>query len=408
MIRKLRIQFIALSTISLLALLILLVVGMNLLNYRSVVREADEVLSLLSQNNGSFPEFGGFRWNRLPPNMSPELPYESRYFSVLLTETGKVIRTETNQIISVNAEQAAEYANQAVQKSDAAGFIGDFRYIRKSEGVMVRITFLDCGRRLDAFYNFLTISILMASAGFVLVVFIISFFSGKFIRPIAESHEKQKRFITDAGHEIKTPLTVISANVDLLEMELEKNECLEDIRQQTKRLASLTDDLVYLARMEEAGSALQMIDFPVSEVVQETATPFKTPAQAQGKLFTCQVQPMLSMRGNDKAIQQLISILMDNALKYSPSGGTVSLQFVRQNRSLLLTVRNTTETTPSPEQLRHVFDRFYRTDPSRNSATGGHGIGLSVAQAIVTAHGGKIHAAAPDAHAFQITAVFPV
>ena len=423
MIKKLKIKFILLSALSLFLLLFLIIAGMNLLNYNAVVSEADEILSLLSQNRGVFPDTGtpgdrdkfgdfgkfeDFKDRRPISGLSPELPYESRYFSVLFDENGEVLFTDTSRIISVDEETAAAYAGAVWQKSADRGFWGDFRYTKTAEGSATRITFLDCGRKLDAARRFLTISILMALSGFLAVVLIISFFAGKIIRPIAESYEKQKRFITDAGHEIKTPLTIINANVDILEMDLENNECLEDIRQQAKRLTTLTDDLVTLARMEEAENPLPMIEFPISEIVQEAASPFQAVAQAQGKALDVAVQPLLSMRGNDKAVQQLVSILLDNALKYAPVGSTARLSLTRQNRTLLLTVSNPTQMEFTPEALRRVFDRFYRTDPSRNSETGGHGIGLSIAKAIVTAHGGKISAASPDGHAFQITATLPI
>ena len=249
-------------------------------------------------------------------------------------------------------------------------------------------------------------SLIMALAGYVIVFVIVFILSGKIIQPIAESYEKQKRFITDAGHEIKTPLTIIHANVDILEMELGKNESLSDISQQTKRLRSLTDDLVMLARMEESEETMQKIDFPVSEVVTEAARPFRTLAIQQGKEFTCTIQPLLTLKGNDKAIEQLVGILLENALKYSPTGGTVAFDLTKQNRSVCLSVFNTANTEIKGEQLNHVFDRFYRTDFSRNSETGGHGIGLSIAQAIVTAHGGKIQAMTQDGHSFRITALF--
>lgn len=419
MIRKLKIKFILLSALSLLVLLTAIVAGMNLLNYRSVVNEADDVLSLLSQNKGKFPDldfgltFNFDRWGdlgiRFPQGMSPELPYESRYFSVLFSPSSQILLVETDRITAVSAEEAAAYAIKALQTGGDRGFLDSFRYIKTAEGDAIRITFLDCGRKLDAFRNFLTISVLMAAAGFVIVLIVIAFFAGKFIRPIAESHEKQKRFITDAGHEIKTPLTIINANVDLLEMDMGSNECLQDIRQQAKRLTALTNDLVYLARMEEAEHTLPMIEFPVSEVIEETAKPFKTLSQLQGKTFLCEVQPLLSMRGNDKALSQLVSVLMDNALKYSPAGGIVSLRLTKRNKVLLLTVANTTETPVPTESLSRVFDRFYRTDPSRNSSTGGHGIGLSLAKAIVTAHGGKIFAdSMENGTIFRITASLPV
>ena len=222
MIRKLRIQFIVLAMLSLLLLLTVIVAGMNLLNYRSVVSDADEVLSIISQNRGAFPNTDGSQslGGRRPHGMSPELPYESRYFSVLLGDDGTVLRVDTSRIASVDSNQAADYARAVEQRLSEKGFFGQFRYIKSYEDIGVRISFLDCGRKLDAYRNFLLISIVMALVGLLIVFFVIVFFSGKFIRPIAESYEKQKHFITDAGHEIKTPLTIINANTDLLEMDI--------------------------------------------------------------------------------------------------------------------------------------------------------------------------------------------
>lgn len=421
MMRRLKTKFLLLSGISLFLLLATIVTVMNVINYTAVVQEADEILALLSQNKGSFEVFedkwtsnpgdthGGSprppaeQGNRLPPHLSPELPYESRYFSVLLDEYGNAVLIDIGKIAAVDSGRALAYA-KAVDSDH--GFADDFRYVRSVEDHNVRITFLDFGRQLAVFRDFLLISICIALGGFVLVLAVIFFCAGRIIRPIAESYEKQKRFITDAGHEIKTPLTIIRANADLLEMELGEHESLSDIKQQAERLTVLTNDLVYLSRMEEAETDMQVIDFPISEIVSETALPFKAPALAQEKAFDCQIQPMLSIKGNAKAIGQLVSVLMDNALKYSPQGGKVALALTKQNRTVTLTVTNTTATPVDREALPRLFDRFYRTDRSRNSATGGHGIGLSVAKAIVTAHGGKIHAFAMDDHTFGITAVF--
>ena len=408
MIKRLKIKFIILSMTSLFALLALVVIGMNIINYSSVCREADDVLSVISQGRGTFPDFEEGRRDRLPPGMSPELPYESRYFSVSFDKAGNVIRMDLSRIITVDKLAAQEYAAAVLTEESQSGFIGDFRFAKNIEEDGIRITFLDCGRKLTAFHTFMLVSISMASLGFVIVFFIIAFCAGRIIKPIAESYEKQKRFITDAGHEIKTPLTIIGANVDILEMDVGQSECLDDIKQQVKRLTTLTNELVYLTRMEEADNALPMVDFPVSEVVLETAMPFKALAQAEEKELGIHVEPLLSMRGNNKAIQQLVSVLMDNAVKYSPRGGKIKLTFVKQARSVVLTVYNRTASAMNPADLAHVFDRFYRTDPSRNSEIGGYGIGLSVAKAIVTAHGGKIQAGTDDERSFCITVTFPI
>ena len=408
MIKKLKIKFVALALTALLVLLAAIVTGMNLLNYKAVIDEADETLSLLSQNQGVFPEFGEDLPDWLPPGMSPEVPYEARFFSVLVSNSGEVIYAETSQIFAIDNKAASQYAQNVLRKNSDHGFVGNYRYISTPEKIGVRITFLDCGRKLDLYHDFAVFSIGISLLGYVFTAIAVCFFAGKFISPVAESYEKQKRFITDAGHEIKTPLTIISANVDVLKMDMGENECLEDIGKQAKRLAGLTNDLVYLSQMEESQNSMQMIEFPISEIVLEATEPFQTLAQTQDKELSYQIQPMLSICGNDKMVSQLASILLDNAMKYSPKGSHILLKLERQGRKLILTVSNPAVTPLTEENLRHVFDRFYRADSSRNSETGGHGIGLSMARAIVAAHGGKISASSPDGKSFLVTATFPI
>lgn len=408
MIRKLRIKFIALSMMALFVLLSLITAGMNITNYNSVIAEADETLSLLAKNGGAFPDFDMTEKKKFPRNMSPEAPYEARYFSILLGKNNEVLHTDTGKIKSVDSQQAIDYATQAAAENKERGFIENYRFICFAEGSTTRITFLDCSQKIYFFHTFLLTSIGMSLAGYLIFFFVIFFFSGKIIRPVTESYEKQKRFITDAGHEIKTPLTIIKADADVLEMELgEENEWLTDIQKQTERLSSLTNDLVYLSRMEEADASMQMIEFPFSDIVSETAASFQALAQTQGKVFQCKVQPMLSFVGNEKAIRQLVGILLDNALKYSPDNGIVSLVLEKQNRTLQLSVFNTTENFIPKEELHLLFERFYRIDSSRNSQTGGYGLGLSIAKAIVAAHGGKIRAKTDDGRSIQIIMTFP-
>ena len=189
-------------------------------------------------------------------------------------------------------------------------------------------------------------------------------------------------------------------------MDVGVNEWLEDIRTQTARLTDLTQNLVALSRMEEDGASFQMIDFPVSDVVSEAAQSFQAPARVQDKAFQLRIQPMLTLRGDEKAIRQLVGILLDNALKYTPEGGSISLSLDRQGKGIRLNVTNTAESVDE-KNLEHLFDRFYRADASRNSKTGGYGIGLSIAQAIVTAHRGKISAATKDGQSLSITATLP-
>ena len=232
--------------------------------------------------------------------------------------------------------------------------------------------------------------------GLAAVLFLLLILSRRIVRPMAESYEKQRQFITDAGHELKTPMTIISADADLAEMECGENQWLTDIRRQAQRLTALTNDLIYLSRMEEEQPKLQYIDFPISDVVEEMAQSFAAPARSQDKELQVQVQPMLSFKGDEKGIRQLASILLDNALKYSPPGGQLALRLEKQGRNLLLTVSNTCAQPMEQDKLPHLFDRFYRTDQSRNSQSGGYGLGLSIARSIVSAHKGKIRAESHD------------
>ncbi|MBC8543409.1 sensor histidine kinase [Bianquea renquensis] len=407
MIRKLRIKFIALSMAALFVLLAIILTSMNVINYRTVVAEADTTLLLLAKNGGVFPDFDGSKKNDLPRDMSPETPYETRYFFVLLDGNGNVIQANTSRIKSIDTKQAIEYATQVLSDGKQDGFIDDYRYVTYAEENRIRITFLNCEQKLKFFYSFLMTSLWIALTGYLLFFAVVVFFSKKIMRPVAESYEKQKQFITDAGHEIKTPLTIIKADTDVLEMDFGENEWLSDIRKQTVRLTSLTNDLVYLSRMEEAGDSMAMIEFPFSDVVGEAAASFQALAQTQGKEFQCDIQPMLSLNGNEKAIQQLVGILLDNALKYSPKNGMVSLKVWKQNRAVYLSVLNTTESPVQKDKLDLLFERFYRTDTSRNSQTGGYGIGLSVAKAIVSAHSGRIQATTTeDGMSLRMTVCF--
>ena len=401
MIRKLQLKFILICMLSLLAVLAVIIAGMNIVSYHNLVTQADEVLELLSNNRGHFPPPGS-PGQKLPHHMSPEIPYESRFFTVTLDGDGKILRVDTGRIAAVGEDDARRFASLA---TEVQGFVEEFRYLRYADDGQVQLIFLDCGRRLDAFRDFLTNSLLISLAGYVVVFMLVLFLSQRVTRPFAETYEKQKRFITDAGHELKTPLTIIRADADVLEMELGKNEWLEDIQKQTQRLSDLTADLVFLSKTEEAQADLPMIAFPISDVVAETAQSFQAPAQTQGKELVTQIAPMLSATGNENAIAQLTSILLDNALKYSPPGTEIRLTLERQGKQLLLSVSNLSS-QPLPRQLSLLFDRFYRGDSARS--TQGHGIGLSIASAIAVAHGGKMSATLAGRNTLRITAHIPM
>lgn len=424
MIRKLRIKFIAASMLSLALVLLAILGGINAMNYRKTVSDADAILSVLASNQGMFPQ-------RMPPaegeasrkeplknsamdsgdlrkrGFSDETPYESRFFSVLLDETGQVLATDTGKIAAVDETTAAEYAQEVWSSGKDSGFLEDYRFIRSTEALGIRVIFLDCGRSLSGFRTVLLTSISISLLGLLAVLILLILFSGRIVMPAAESYEKQRRFITGAGHEIKTPLTIIGADADLLELECGENEWLADIRRQVARLTGLTNDLIYLSRMDEERPQLQRIEFPLSDVTEEVVQSFQGPAKAQHKALAVDIQPLLSFTGDEKTIRQLISILMDNAVKYSPEGGRISVTLEREGRFLKLTVSNTTAQPVEKDQLNRLFDRFYRMDQSRSSSTGGYGLGMSIAHSIVSVHKGKIRSESPAENILAVMVTLP-
>lgn len=416
MIRKLQRKFVFAAMLSLLLVLGLLIGLINVLNYRTLVGDADRTLSMLSELNGTPPGAFAFGDRENPDGngraergqgreWDGERPYQARYFSVTLTDAGETVSVDLRNIVTIDADSAAEMARSAAAKGREKGFSGEYRYLAVPADSGTRWIFLNREVELSTFRSFLWTSIGISAAGFVMVLLLLVFLSARIVRPIAVSYEKQKQFITDAGHELKTPITIIRADTDVLDEDLPDSEWIADIRTQTDRLSSLTNDLIYLSRMEEEGAKPQMLDFPLSDVVSDTAQPFHSVAVTQNKTFSVDVQPMLSMHGDEKSIRKLVSILLDNAMKYSPAGGSIALSLKKTGRQTLLSVTNTAEHLEKGNQDR-LFDRFYRADASRSSETGGFGLGLAIAKAVVESHRGKIHAGS-DGESLTVEAVFP-
>lgn len=403
MINRLRRRLITVAMLSLLLVFSVIVSTINVLNYRNMTAEADEVLTMLAKNGGTFPAWESEELQALLAK-SPEALFTCRYFSVVMTDEKTVLSANTEKISAVDETGAAEYA-KAVWAWEG-GFYQDFRFLRWNGGNKILFVFLDLSKEIASFRSLLLSSILVAFLGLLSVFILLFSLSKRIVRPVSESYEKQRRFITDAGHEIKTPLTIISADVDVLDMEYGESEWLRDIQLQIKRLTTLTNDLIYLSKMEESQSQLQMKEFSLSALSDELMRSFQAPARTQGKTFTSRVQPDILLRGDEKMIGQAISNLLDNALKYSEPEGTISLTLEKRGRSVCLEVYNTTPSI-SEENLKSLFDRFYRADPSRNSRTGGHGIGLSIVQAVVRAHKGEVGASSRDGRSLTVSVTLP-
>lgn len=406
MIHRLRFKLVAATMLSLLLVLTVIMCTLNTVNYRGIVQDADSVLDLLRENAGRFPEIPErFDWQIDGPRYkSPELPFEIRYFSVLLSESGEIEDADMVQIAALDADAVADCALRAWKSERERGFVDKYRFLRYEDTSGIRIIFLDYGRTLASFQNVLFSSIGISLAGLLAVLLLVTVLSGRIMKPFAENYQRQRQFITDASHEIKTPITIIDAAAEILEAECGESEWLQGIRQQAGRLAALTNDLIRLSRMEEARG--KMIGFPLSELAYETASEFLPLSKAQGKELKLYIQSGIAWRGDEEGIRQLISILLDNALKYSPESSAISLRLEQRGKGVSLQVENVSVQPLTREHLDRMFNRFYRGDPSR-SKTSGYGIGLSIARAVVHAHRGKIGASTPDGKKLIISIAFP-
>lgn len=408
-IKQLQRRYIAAAMTSLLLVLLFILGSINIMNYKALADEADEILTLLAEHDGHFPS-----WEELKQIVfanggdGTELPFSSRFFFAVLDEEGAISSINTEKISRVDDETATEYAREVWRQDRTQGYYQQFRFLRRNMDGQALMIFLDRREQLANALKFLLASVLAALIGLTAVFLLLLTMSGHIVRPVAESYEKQKRFITDAGHEIKTPLTIIAADADVLAMEIGENEWIQDIQAQTARMAKLTNDLIFLSKMEEAQRPIEIMRFSLSQTVEEATQPFQTLAKAQGKELVCWIKTDIWMDGEQTQMEQLISILLDNALKYSPPGGRITLTLERKSHSACLEVFNTTQASISPENLESLFDRFYRADSSRNSQTGGNGIGLSIAKAIVSAHKGEIKASSSqDRHSLKISVTLP-
>lgn len=405
MIKRLRRRFIAVAMLSVFIVLAVIVTAASVSTFAQLNSEADSILQLLAENGGYFPKtdkpHGGYGGKN---SFSAETPFETRYFTVLLDDENEALTVNTGSIAAVETEDAIEYAEEAVESGKTTGYAEHYKFLLTRSDGRNMLIFLDCGRNLSTLKSFVFNSVWMSAVGLGGVFVLVLIFSKVLLRPVAESYEKQKRFITDAGHEIKTPLTIIGAGAEVLEMENGSSEWTESIKNQVDRLAALTEGLVALTRMDEENNALIMTDFSLSDAVGESVEEFAVLVKAAGKHLETDIEQNLTLCGNEKSIRQLVSILLDNAVKYSDPDGRIVIRLAAKGHRRELSVFNTVAYI-EPGSHDVLFERFYRADSSRNSETGGSGIGLSVAQAIVTSHKGRITAQSIDGKSLCISAV---
>lgn len=405
MIRRLRRRFIWIATLSVTAVMLLLTILLNTANYVSTRGDTREMLQLISSNQGTIPSFRPAGGPAAPAGTPPQLPgtgrdgpftaetpYSTRYFVLRYQDDGTLVQADLQNIASVTEEDVAPYLAAAAAHGEGYGRYGSYRYYVTSTGENRNMAvFLDCYQQQRAVQLVLLWSLAADAACILLVVVLVVLLSRRAIDPVVRSAEQQKQFITDASHELKTPITVISTSLRVLEMETGKQKWIDKAQAQTEKLTALVNSLVTLSRMDEGVSPLKMEPFAISDAVADTAESFRDFAGSKDHALVLHIAPGITYKGDEYAVRQLVSILLDNAVKYAAEGSAITLTLEKARRGVTLRCRNGSEPIPE-ETLARLFDRFYRADPSRNASTGGFGIGLSIARGIAEAHKGSIKA----------------
>ena len=333
---------------------------------------------------------------------------ESSWFTVHFNTEGEVWMKNLSNIADTDQDAFETLARKALESGKDSGWIQDYCFTVRDEGERGRaVVIMNCETRMAAVRNLALISAVACAGGILLAWVLVKLFSRKAVEPTIRNMEQQKQFITDASHELKTPLTVISTNMELLKMENPDNPWIRSTQKQTGAMRHLVDELVYLSRMEEEHPALTMETLNPGVMLREAAEPFQAMAEFSGKEMDVAAEDGLRITGDRASIQRLMSTLLDNAVKYTPEGGSILAEAVPEGKHAVIRVSNTVEKPMTKEQCAQLFNRFYRADASRNKGKqNGFGIGLAIAAAIAEKHGGSMDARMEE-DTLVISARFP-
>lgn len=407
MLKKMRRRFVMGAMAAFGLVMLVLVTGINLIIYYHMTANQDRQISSLltymqqekERGRPLFPPLSD-----MPGVGGSEAEFTTRFFAVHCDPSGRINVVFRDYISSVDDEQARDYAEKIMGRKRDTGYYKDYRYQIRADDTGSVVLFLNVAGELEFARTLLVISIVTGIVSLLTIFMLVMFFSKRAIEPYAKNIERQKRFITDAGHEIKTPLTSIATSADIAAMEYEGDEWIENIQKQAARMTRLVSELVALSRLDEERPFPEKTVFSLSEAAWEAAEPFAALCRASGKRYSQEIQEQLSVRGDRDSIRQLISILLDNAVRYSDAGGEIRMRICRRLGRPCIEVFNTCM-LKNTRELDRLFDRFYRPDESRSKYTGGTGIGLSMARAIAEAHGGTIRAKSPDGRSILFKAI---
>ncbi|MDE5716512.1 MAG: GHKL domain-containing protein [Lachnospiraceae bacterium] len=397
MLKKIQRRFVLAAMAAFGTVMLLIIVGINAANYYRTTSMQDHLAEELLAHEQTA------RSKRAAPpppvrdkeRRDPEAAFTTRFFTVHCDADGRIGAVSRDFISSVDEETAKAYTQAVLARGREKGYYETYRYLVRQDEKGITVLFLNAAVHIQSMRSLLLVSLAIGLCSLLMVFFLILLFSRRAVRPYMKNIERQKRFITDAGHELKTPITSIATSADIAAMEHEGDEWIENIRRQAARLTRLVENMVALSRLDEETPFPEKSRFSVSEAAWEIAEPFEVLAKAKGKKYSQRIEDDLTLYGDRGSIQRMISILLDNAVRYSDDGGEIRMQIYRRRSKVCIEVSNTCD-LPDVSDLDRLFDRFYRMDESRSAMTGGTGIGLSMVQAIAETHGGKASVQSAD------------
>lgn len=393
MFRKLRLRFIATASLAILIVLFSVVGVLNSARHVQTVDEINKILTLLSDNGGSFPSISKTT-SELGDTVSVDTLFQYRYFSAKMDHHGNIISLNSSNISDLTDQEVKEFLERINHSKDTRG---DFSYHHHTYSYMVAetsrrsdlIVVLDSTNQFRDNMTLVHLSIWMSGISFIFFVLVISIVSGKVIKPFIRNYERQRRFITNAGHELKTPLAIISANNELVELMNGESEWTKSTNDQVERMTGLINSLVAMARLEEQPE-LVLTNVNFSDIARDAAEDFKGPVIKDGKEFVMDIQPNIHVKAEEKSLFELVTLLVDNANKYCDPAGKVSVTLSKNRLSKAKLEISNTYTKGKDVDYTKFFERFYREDESHNNKTSGYGIGLSMAQTMVKLFKGNI------------------
>lgn len=405
---KLQLKFILVATLTVFIIIAGALGLINAITYARMQSSVESVLQYISENDGNVPQHAGPQdsgWlgDQNGSNDTPEFSYQTRYFSVLVNHQGYATNININHIAAFTQEEAVEYARMTIASGETKGFLkknrANYAYLitQRNDGNYL-IVILDCTRDVAAVESFMRYSAWFGFICLILYVLILAPLSGLAIKPFIRNMENQKRFITNAGHELKTPIAIISANAEAMELISGKNQWTESILKQAKRLTNLIADLIFLSKVGEGSHAdMVLTAVDASKTVTDVAESFQAVLADQGKTLHQHISSGVHAEADERWLYEVVNILVDNAVKYCDEKGTIDVNLAagKKGRGAVISVTND-YADGADVDYNQFFERFYRGDVSHNSQKSGYGIGLSMASEIVKAMKGKLHVAYKD------------